>query len=90
MKITTQIERQTLRLERLQAVLIEVSEYFGYKIEPNSTDAYFFIEKMPHIAKLIDATDDLLCSAIDENNGILDLAMTIDASKKTEGALFMI
>ena len=56
------VEQQYLQLNRAKAVLIEITRYFENKIEPNTTMANMFVEKMEHISILLYLLFDLLHS----------------------------
>jgi len=54
------VESKTLKLELARAVLTEVEEYFIYRIEPDSTEAYLLAKRAGHISNLLAAVDCIL------------------------------
>lgn len=82
MELVNKVENNTVNMERLEAVLEEVSEYFELAIKPGTWEADQFIRQLGHITLLIHVTEQLLSDSIKEANDIVKSAMqSIKAQK---------
>ena len=86
LELVNKVENNTVNMERAQAVLQEVSGYFGSVIEPGTWEADDLIRRMGHITLLIHVTEQLLADSIKEASAISKSALQSIRSKKEEGA----
>ena len=75
MELVNKIENNAVNMERVQAVLEEVSEYFESVIEPGTWEADDLIRRLGHITLLIHVTEQLLADSIKEANDIAKSAV---------------
>ena len=61
---------QALRVDQAVAVLKEVMRYFERNIEPDTTAAYQFVGRLPHISDLLDVVYSLLIDIAPSLRGI--------------------
>lgn len=82
--VATQIDTNSLRIKKACAVLIEATEPFETRYEPNDWKAYLLIQRLPHLLLLLHVVHDILLDAQRESNNIAEILYAASRAAKAQ------
>lgn len=80
-EIVLQVDGHVVKLEKLQALIDNISNYFDEKVEPNSIEAMALANSAEHISLLISLALDVLGQEIKGLSGIVNDALATERAE---------